>query len=266
MSDGIPFPFTLKTTPLKSPLISAGDDIVEILWDLLTKQRVMTPCSNTLTECENYDSRPLQENSIIGITSKVISVSEGSIRKYSSAEELNNIIFEESDKVLGKSEKYDFYLTEKDGMLLPNAGIDTSNAKEGEAILLPKDSQKSAEQIRESLQKKSGVKNLGVFICDSRVLPFRRGISGIALGWAGFEGVSDERGKKDLYGKELQVSQLAVADNLSSISQIFFGQAGESVPFVVFEDPLVEFTNEKQDPREARIPLEEDLFAEILKR
>ncbi len=87
----------------------------------------------------------------------------------------------------------------------------------------------------------------------------------MALAWSGFVGVSDERGKEDLFGRKLEVSHMAVADNLSTAAQLFFGQANEKVPFAVCFDAPIEFTNTQQNPRDAVIPLEEDLFRSIFK-
>jgi coenzyme F420-0:L-glutamate ligase len=233
----------MKVTGIRTHIIQAEENLSDVF------------LQNTKT--------PPTEDSILIITSKVVSVAEGSVVQCCSREEQQRIIFNEADEVLGKAEKYDFWLTKKNGFLLPNAGIDLSNAKEQTAILLPKDSVASAQNIREEIQKKTGVQNFGVIVCDSRVLPFRRGISGIALGWAGFVGISDERGKTDLYGKKLAVSEIAVADDLSSMAQIFFGQANEQIPFVLAENVPAEFTDTEQDCSKACIKRSEDLFADV---
>jgi len=100
-----------------------------------------------------------------------------------------------------------------------------------------------------------------VLVVDSRVVSRRLGISGVALGWSGFHGISDERGKQDLFGKELAVSQIAVADNLASLAQIFFGQSNEQTPFVLFEKcENIVFTEEEEDPKIAVIAEKDDLF------
>ena len=83
---------------------------------------------------------------------------------------------------------------------MANAGIDESNAM-GKIILLPKNSFKSAEIIRKKLQNKFGVKNLGILITDSRLFPLRAGIVGVALGYAGFKGIKNYIGKKDIFGR-----------------------------------------------------------------
>lgn len=236
----------MKASGIRTPIIAPRDDIAEVFF--------------------LNQNAPLVEKSLLIITSKVISVTEEGVVSCKSKEDLKILVEKEADEVLGKSNRYDFWLTKKNGYCLPNAGIDQSNTAEGTALLLPKDAVASARKIRKKIQEKTGVKDFGVIICDSRVLPFRRGISGIALSWDGFVGISDERGKKDIYGKPLKVSEIAVADNLASMAQVFFGQANEQIPFVLTEGAPVTFTDEKQDCRRACIPPKEDLFAEFLSR
>ncbi len=231
---------------IPSPLIQKDDNIVDVFLGAY------------------HDT--IMEGDILIVTSKVISVSEGSVVPCTSRNNFLSIISQEADEVIGRSKKYDMYLTKRKGIVLPNAGIDCSNAEPGTAIVLPRNPESTAREIRKGIQEKTGVKNFGVIICDSCVFPFRRGISSIALAWSGFLGISDERGKRDIYGQELKVSEIAVADNLSSVAQIYFGQADEKVPFVLVQDAPVSFTDEKQDCTYAHISPEEDLFGECLRQ
>jgi coenzyme F420-0:L-glutamate ligase len=226
-----------------SSVISSGDIVIDVFLKHIQK--------------------PLREKSIIIITSKVVSVAEGSLLPCRSEKELEVLVFEEADKVFGKSKEHNFWITKKNGFILPNAGIDKSNAKPGYVILLPKNSKEFAEKFREKIQEKMNLTNIGVIVCDSRILPFRRGISGVSLACAGFSSVSDERGKKDIFGEELRVSEISVADNLASVAQIFFGQSGEQVPFVVAEDAPVSFTDEQQDSFDSCVSEREDIFTSV---
>lgn len=209
---------------------------------------------------ESY-SEKIPENSLLVITSKIVSLAENSVREFFSEEDFFEIVASESDTIVSKKEK--FWLTEKNGLLLPNAGIDRSNAPPNTAILLPRNSQQFAIEFRKKLQKKYGISNCGVLIVDSRVVSRRCGISGIALGWSGFRGVTDERGKKDIFEKELTVSYIAVADNIASFAQIFFGQSNEQIPFVLLKqcDDIV-FTEETENPKIALISAEDDIFSD----
>lgn len=235
----------MKTTGIATPLIGKGDDLVDIFAKSL--------------------ERPFMERSLVVITSKVVAVSQGRVRQYASDADFEQIIRDEADEVFGNSNTRGFLLTRKDGLFMPNAGIDKSNAESGTAILLPARAQEYADVFCEQLRKRFSISNVGVVLADSRVVPFRLGISGIAIAWSGFVGISDERGKTDIFGHKLQVSQIAVADNFASLAQVFFGQAAEQTPFVLFENAPVQFSVAQQDHQSACIDPRDDLFSSIFR-
>lgn len=150
------------------------------------------------------------------------------------------------------------WLTIKDGMILPSAGIDESNAN-GRLILLPKDSFKSASLIRNKLQKYYRVKNLGIILTDSRTMPLRSGVVGIALGYAGFKGFRDYRGKPDIYGRKLKFSSTDVADSLATVAVFLMGEGDEKQPLALIQDVPVEFC-ERVNRNELHIDIENDMF------
>jgi F420-0:gamma-glutamyl ligase len=125
--------------------------------------------------------------------------------------------------------------------------------------------QQFVDDFRQRLKQKARAESLGVILADSRVVPFRLGISGVALAWSGLLGVSDERGKPDLFGKPLKVSRLAIADNLASLAQLFFGQAAEQTPFVLINDAPVAFSDTQQDYKSAQIDPADDLYAPLFR-
>lgn len=233
----------MRISGITTGVIKQGDDLIEVFVTALNKS--------------------LPENSIVIVTSKVVAVAQGRVRHFGGQSEFERIVRAESDAILHDSRNGGFFLTRKDGLVLPNAGIDKSNAEEGTCILLPTDWQGFVDRFRSDLRERFQLANLGVILVDSRIISFRSGISGVAMAWSGFEGVSDERGKPDIYGKKLAVSRIAVADDLASVAQIFFGQAAERIPFVLCEDAPVRFTDERQDYRSAQIPPAEDLYAPI---
>jgi hypothetical protein len=125
----------------------------------------------------------ISEGSIIAVTSKIVALSEGRTALITSAKDKDTLIKKESSYALRTKL---VWLTIKDGTVMANAGIDESNAN-GKIILLPKDSYKSARYIRRKLAKHYGVKKIGVLITDSRLMPLRAGVVGVALGYAGYE-------------------------------------------------------------------------------
>ena len=120
--------------------------------------------------------------------------------------------------------------------MLANAGIDHSNvggeSREGQVLLLPKDPDKSATDIREELQKLTKVK-IAVIINDSIGRAWRNGTIGTALGVSGMPAMLDLRGQSDLFGKPLLVSEEAIADELSSAASLLQGQTDGRRPVVL---------------------------------
>jgi coenzyme F420-0:L-glutamate ligase / coenzyme F420-1:gamma-L-glutamate ligase len=197
-----------------------------------------------------------QEDDIIVVSSKFVSVSEGSLidlksvritkrakslaSKFKMDEKIAQIALKESDYIV--SGIPGFLLTINNGMIAPNAGIDKSNSPPGKIILYPKDSFKSAKRLRIKFLENLGI-SVGIVISDSRLMPTRIGCTGIAVGVSGFEPVEDERGKKDLYGRELMVTFKATADCLATIGVFLMGESNESTPIVVVRGAKVHKTN-----------------------
>lgn len=120
------------------------------------------------------------------------------------------------------------------GFIMANAGIDQSNIahEEGERVLLlPADPDGAAVAMRASLQQKTGAA-MGIVINDSWGRPFRMGVTGVAIGAAGIPSFLDMRGRSDLFGRPLQATELAIADELASLGSLVMGQAAEGSPVV----------------------------------
>lgn len=214
-----------------------------------------------LTAFIRKHSRNLKDGSIVAVTSKIVALAEGRVVKAKGRRQKAKVIREESVWAL-KTHK-EWWWTEKDGQLLVNAGIDESNA-DGKLILLPSDSFKAAESLRRALKQLYKVK-LGVIITDSRISPMRKGVTGMALGYAGFRGVRDYRGKKDLFGRKLKVTVTDVADSLATAAALVMGEGAERQPLAIIEGAPVEFV-ERVNPREVQISSKEDMYAPLFKR
>ena len=197
----------------------------------------------------------LKNGSVLAVTSKVVALAEGSVVRATSSRAKEAIIRAESEWQL--QAKYG-KLTFKDGLLMWNAGIDESNAK-GNVVLLPKDSFKVAEQLRRKLKQLYKVKLMGVVITDSRVMPIRAGVVGVALGYAGFKGLRDYRGKTDIFGRKLKFTQTDVADSLATAAVLVMGEGKEQRPLCVIEDAPVEFSG-KTNRKELIIAPKDDMY------
>ncbi len=137
------------------------------------------------------------------------------------------VVLQETDSVVGGIPG--FLLCMKNGTLLPNAGVDASNAPLGSVTPLPADPDRSALTIKKAIETQYKVR-VGVIIADSRTHAMRRGCSGVAIGCAGITAVLDDRGRTDLFGRKLEVTQRAVADNLASAAELVMGEADECTP------------------------------------
>ena len=228
------------------------------------KTRIFKENKNLLEFILKYLKR-IPENSVLVITSKIVALSEGRTVEYKNKAQKIKLIKQESDFAI-KTKLV--WLTIKDGMVMASAGIDESNAK-GKLILLPKDSFKSADLIRKKLKKIFKIKKFGVLITDSRIFPLRAGIVGVALGYAGFKGIKNHIGKKDIFGRVLKMSKTDMADSLATSAVLCMGEGKEQQPLALITNAPVKFT-EKINKKELLIDPKEDLylplFGSILKK
>jgi len=233
----------MKLIALKTPLLEPGCNLVEELKKAL-----------------NQNKASCQEGDVILIASKVVSYSESRLETYESDQEFEELVKRESEKTF---EGGMMTLSLKNDILIPNAGIDNSNVPDGKAILWPKEPFESARGILKTLKGMCAIEKLGVVITDSHCQPLRQGVSGIAIGWAGFDGVRDDRGTEDLFGKELKYTQTAVADNLASAAELLMGGGDQSTPFVIARGLEVTFTEKDYSSKDYLIDPKECLFRSI---
>ena len=217
---------------VQTPLINAADkDIINIIIEALNSNKIK-----------------LQDKDIIIIASKVISITEGCQIPLSSITRVRQkaknaartagldprfveIVFQEADEILGAVPGA--VLAFRNNVLQANAGVDQSNAGGDEfLIVLPRDPIKTAEKIRKEIGAKTA-KKIGVIIADSKTHPLRRGTSGFALAVSGFRPLIDDIGTLDLYGRPMNITTRAIADNLVSGAEILMGETNQRVPVVV---------------------------------
>ena len=201
----------------------------------------------------------IKEKDIIVVTSKIVSLSEGRTVLYKNEKQKIELLKKESTFAL--KTKYT-WLTVKDGTVMAAAGIDQSNAND-KLILLPKDSFETAEFIRHELKRKFKIKKLGVLITDSRIFPLRSGVTGVALGYAGFKGIRNYIGKPDIFGRLLEMSRTDVADSLATVAVLCMGEGREQQPLALIKNAPVEFT-EKDNKKELHIDPKDDLYLPFL--
>lgn len=214
----------------------------------------------------------IQEQEIVIITSKVISLCEGRVVIKNSEVSKETLIKQSADAYLCVQEEenpYGIQLTIKNNILIPSAGIDESNGN-GWYILYPEDVQKSAIAIWEYLRMRDGIQHLGIVITDSHTTPMRRGVIGIGLGWSGFKPLYSYIGKPDCFGDPLKVTMVNILDALAVSSVFCMGEGDEQTPFSIISNaPKIEFQDHPPTIEEIKgitIPMEEDLYAPLLKQ
>lgn len=209
------------------------------------------------------------ENSILVITSKIISVCQGRVVDKNSITK-QELIKQQADLILDPElpNPYCVYLTIKDGILIPSAGIDESNG-DNTYILYPENIQETTVKIWQYLRDKLKINNLGVLITDSHTTPMRRGVTGIALGWCGFKPLYSYVNKPDIYGRPLKITQINILDALATAAVLVMGEGNEQTPMAIINDaPKITFLNRGPNFEEQQsviISLQEDLYAPLFK-
>ena len=120
----------------------------------------------------------------------------------------------------------DLVITETShGFVCANSGVDLSNVEAGWAALLPVDADRSARRVRDAVRARLGA-TVGVVVSDTFGRPWRNGLTDVAIGVAGIAGVVDLRGTPDARGRIMQVTEVAVADEIASAAELVMGKAG----------------------------------------
>lgn len=218
--------------PAGFPQINPGDALDKIIL-------------NTL---EN-SSRSLRDGDILVLAQKIISKAEGRYVRLEGIDasrvardlaeqcgkdpRLVELILRESERVVRCAPGV-LIVRHRLGFVHANAGIDRSNIERGDeqVLLLPEDPDASAARLRERIGEAIGM-DIGVLIIDSFGRPWRIGTCGACIGSAGVEVIGDRRGQPDLFGRILEVTEVAVADELAAAASLLMGGADESRPLVL---------------------------------
>ena len=222
--------------------ISAQDQLGEIISD----------------SCRQEPNGPLLDNDILVVTQKIVSKAEGRLVPIDASDPLSHKQLVEQEAVRIVRRRGDLIITEtKHGFVCANSGIDLSNIEKGYAALLPIDSDKSARRIRDIIRAKHGV-NVGVIVSDTFGRPWRKGLTDVAIGIAGVAGVVDLRGTPDSLGRIMQVTEVAVADELASAAELVMGKSS-GIPVAVIRGVDADWLRDSKISELVRSP-QEDLF------
>lgn len=226
----------LTLSPLQGiPMIQPDDDLAEIILSTLRAAAIT-----------------LQSGDILVLAQKIVSKAEGRLVNLASVHpstkavvyaaetekdpRLVELILQESREVL-RTRPGLVIVEHRLGFVCANAGIDHSNVRgeggdpEEWVLLLPENPDASAARLRAYLEAQSGA-SLGVMIIDSHGRAWRNGTVGVCIGLSGLPGLADLRGQSDLFGYQLRVTEVGVADELAAAASLVMGQVAEGTPVV----------------------------------
>ncbi len=225
---------------IRTRLIKPKDDLVGVILHAISEQKLT-----------------IDDGDVLVFASKVVSMAQGRLtrldttnpseeaeklaEKYELEPGFAEVVLWEAEKIYGGVSGA--LLTLKNGVLIPNAGVDHKNAPRGFVVMWPEKPHESAEKIRAEISERTG-RNVGVLIIDSRVTPLRMGTTGVAIGIATFNPIRDCRAEKDLYGNRLLITRHALADDLASAAHLVMGETDGRVPAVLAKDVPISLTEE----------------------
>lgn len=184
--------------------VAAGDDVAAILWSALQP--------NGLTDRD-----------IVVVTHKIVSKAEGKVAPAGTEAEYRAAVEEEAAAIIRR--RGDLVITKtKHGFICANAGVDRSNIEGDRIVLLPDRPDRSAATIKTRLETASGV-TIAVVISDTFGRSWRRGLTDVAIGVAGMAPIDDLRGTKDMHGRILEVSEIAIVDEIAAAADLVMGKS-----------------------------------------
>lgn len=186
----------------------AGDDIAALIIDAMRSAGLA-----------------LADGDVVVVTHKLVSKSEGRVVELADdgPDAHRRLVEEEAASIIRRRGNLVIAQT-KHGFICANAGVDRSNAGPGRAILLPEDPDRSANRIRIRLRLEFGAE-IAVVITDTFGRPWRRGLVDVAIGVAGMAPITDLRGETDQFGKVLEVTEVATADEIAAAADLVMGKA-----------------------------------------
>ena len=224
------------------PLIEPGDDLASLLVGaasqvadgmrdadvLVVAQKIVSKAENRYVDLDTVTPSP--------VALELAPVADKDPR-------LVEVILRESRQVL-RHRPGALIVEHRLGYVHANAGVDRSNiASTSKVLLLPEDPDRSAAQLREGVRVATGRK-VHIIINDSAGRPWRNGIIGFAIGCAGFRPVVNRIGAPDLFGRKLEITEVAVADELAAAASFVMGQADEGIPAVLIRGAQLEASEE----------------------
>jgi len=167
----------------------------------------------------------LRDGDVLVVTSKVVSKAEGRLVPAGADREATRLAAVDTETVRVVARRGTTTIAEtRTGLVLAAAGVDASNVRRNEIALLPVDPDASARRLRDGLRQRAGV-DVAVVVSDTMGRAWRVGQVDQAIGAAGLAPVRDARGTLDSHGHLLEVTEIAVADELAAAAELVKGKA-----------------------------------------
>lgn len=193
--------------------VRAGDDVAQTIADAIAKHK-----------------DGLANGDVVVVTHKIISKAEGRLRPATNEEEYRQAVEDEAAEIIRRRGPLVIAQT-RHGFICANAGVDRSNVEGDNVVLLPERPDRSAHHIRMRLKEVFG-RDVGVVVSDTFGRPWRRGLTDVAIGCSGVVSIVDLKGTLDMQGRVLEVSEIAVIDEIAGAADLVMGKAS-GVPVAV---------------------------------
>ncbi len=182
-----------------------GDDVAQLLWDAI-----------------EVGPLKIADGDILVVTHKIVSKAEGRVATALTDADYRRAVLDEAAAVVRR--RGDLVIAQTHhGFICANAGVDRSNITGDRLVLLPERPDRSAATIKRRLEALSGA-TLAVIISDTFGRPWRRGLTDVAIGLAGMAAINDLRGTTDMHGRMLEVSEVAVVDEIAGAADLVMGK------------------------------------------
>jgi coenzyme F420-0:L-glutamate ligase/coenzyme F420-1:gamma-L-glutamate ligase len=229
---------SIEVHPIRGiPEVGPGDDLAALIVDGLDVSQIA-----------------LTDRDVVVVTHKVVSKAEGRIEQVSDDREYRELAEREARSILRR--RGDLLITQTEhGFICANAGVDRSNVADGWAVLLPVDPDRSAHRIRLRIERAMSV-SIAVVVTDTFGRPWRRGLVDVAIGVSGLPAILDLRGEPDAQGRTMNVTEIAIVDEIAAAADLVMGKA-DAIPAAVVRG--LDLTGNGRATDLVR-PQEEDMF------
>lgn len=172
----------------------------------------------------------VEDHDVVVVTHKVVSKAEGAIAAYETEEEYRALVERESAAVIRRRGDLTISIT-RHGFICANAGVDRSNVEPGHAVLHPRQPDRSAHRLRSRIEQATGTR-IAVVVTDTFGRVWRRGLTDVAIGVSGMPPLADYRGTVDTWDRRLEVTEVAIIDEIAAAADLVMGKA-DNIPVAI---------------------------------